>query len=98
MMQMGTDMRIPKGKLLRVPLAKLWEVERNREQLEAIWKRDEAKCREYAALPTPFPPIKVEELNFPWHISDGRHRVLAARVRGDLEIDAIVTEALFCPE
>lgn len=45
--------------------------------------------KDYAALPTPFPPV-VAVGDKRLTIMDGNHRVMAARLRGDTHIDALI--------
>ena len=45
----------------------------------------------YAALKTPYPPIVVRPMaNGKYDVSDGNHRVEAARKRGDADIEALI--------
>jgi hypothetical protein len=70
---------------MKVSLAQIWV--HNHEQLAETWKQREGLVRHYASRPIEY-PIEMEP-NFPDKIRDGRHRVLAATIRGDFEIEAI---------
>ncbi len=72
------------GELMKVSLAKLWL--HNHAQLAETWRKDEGLVRHYASRPIEY-PIELEP-NFPDKIRDGRHRVLAATIRGEFEIEA----------
>jgi hypothetical protein len=56
------------------------------------WPGARELIREYAARPTPFPPIEVmppEAKGGKWMVYDGSRRLEAAKLRGDKYIDAI---------
>ena len=69
----------------RVTIESILENDINRASVKHVLLSDSAKCREYAARPTPFPPIQF--INGGPLLWEGRHRVAAAWLRGDAEIE-----------
>jgi hypothetical protein len=59
----------------------------NKVAVELTKRWDKALVESYAARPTSFPPIELEDENLT--ISDGVHRVAAAMLRGDIQIAAV---------
>jgi len=74
---------------MRKTLVEILCVTFNRQQIAATAVGDIKKILQYAARPTAFPPILINSLN--GHILDGSHRMVAAMMRGDEEIDVEVT-------
>ena len=70
--------------LIRVALSTL--LERNRTQLDIHREIAMVTVRQYARMETPFPAIWIDEQN---RIVNGHHRVLAAEIRGDVDVLAI---------
>jgi hypothetical protein len=52
------------------------------------------RVREAAQCGVMLPPIVVLQLGFGYYVEDGHHRVVAARLNGQTEIDADVTECV----
>ena len=59
---------------------------------QLTWPQSAQTIRDYAARPTPFPPIELVPPDRPggrWMVYDGSLRLEAAKLRGDKFIDAI---------
>jgi hypothetical protein len=79
-------------KVKTISLAMLWL--HNAAMLSSRWQdeREKSTTLRYARLTTMAPPIELNEPNTPWLITDGLHRVLAATLRGEVHIEALVME------
>ena len=69
---------------IRVALSAL--LESNKAQLDIHREIAMVTVRQYARMETPFPEIWIDEEN---RIVNGHHRVLAAELRGDVDVLAI---------
>jgi len=77
--------------LMRLPIAKIEHGESAMPGGKLMQPGAQDLIQEYAARPTPFPPIHVvppDEPGLKWMIEDGSHRLEAAKLRGDTHIDA----------
>ena len=81
------------GNCLRVwaeyRVAELLVVAFNVDRIGEALSRDAALVARYAAMPTPFPPIKVRKHPDGLQVADGAHRLSAAQMRGDEWIPTI---------
>ena len=84
------DVKAGPYKKVRIPLNLLIT------QHDGIDARDEPSgarldtINKYASLTTPFPPVVVRPKDGKYWVSDGNHRVEAARKRGDTDIEALI--------
>ena len=61
----------------------LLAIQFNVDRADAAMGHDANIVRRYAAMTTPFPPIKVRAAGNNYEVCDGGHRLAAARLRGD---------------
>lgn len=87
---------LPRGRggsrVFRLPLENIEHGEAAMPGGTLTWPNARELIREYAARPTPFPPIEVMRPDRPggkWMVYDGSRRLEAAKLRGDTHIDAI---------
>ena len=74
--------------LREVSVEVLWQANLN--DIQTYFLSDVARrvCWGYAMMKTEAPPVRINTTN---HIHDGRHRVIAARLRGESVIKAYVS-------